>query len=102
MKKERRSFDREFKEMIVELYRSGKSAVEIAEEYDIGKDSVFRWNRLHKAGKTFTGNGRADMTDEQREILRLKKALREAELERDILKKAVNIFSKSDNKSFGS
>ena len=39
---------------------------------------------------------------EQREIVRLKKQLREAELERDILKKAISIFSKSDGKSSNS
>ena len=38
------------------------------------------------------------MTDEEREIERLKKELKEAQLERDILKKAVSIFSKSDRK----
>lgn len=42
------------------------------------------------------------MTAEQREIAQLKKALKEAEIERDILKKAVSIFSKSDNKYSGS
>jgi transposase len=38
------------------------------------------------------------MTDEQKEIARLKKELRDARLERDILKKAVSIFSKSDGR----
>ena len=38
------------------------------------------------------------MTDEQKEIARLNKELREAQLERDILKKAVSIFSKGDSK----
>jgi transposase len=34
----------------------------------------------------------------EKENLKLKKQLREAELERDILKKAIRIFSKSDGK----
>lgn len=38
------------------------------------------------------------MTDEQKENVKLKKELREAQLERDILKKAISIFSKGDNK----
>ena len=38
------------------------------------------------------------MTDQEREIDKLKKELREAKLERDILKKAVSIFSKGDSK----
>ena len=39
------------------------------------------------------------MTDEEKEIARLKAELKEAQLERDILKKAISIFSKSDKKS---
>jgi transposase len=38
------------------------------------------------------------MTEEQKEIARLKKELRDAQLERDILKKTVSIFSKNDCK----
>ena len=36
----------------------------------------------------------------EKEIARLKAALKDAQLERDILKKAISIFSKSDKKSF--
>jgi len=39
-----------------------------------------------------------NMTDEQKEIVRLRKKLRNAQEERDILKKAVRIFSKDDGK----
>jgi transposase len=39
------------------------------------------------------------MTDLERENASLKKALRDAKMERDILKKAVSIFSRSDGKS---
>jgi len=42
--------------------------------------------------------GNKTMTEEQKEISRLKKELRDAQLERDILKKAVSIFSRSDGK----
>ncbi len=38
------------------------------------------------------------MTDSQKENVRLKKALRESELECEILKKAVGIFSRRDGK----
>jgi len=39
------------------------------------------------------------MTELEREVARLKKELRDAKMERDILKKAISIFSKSDGKS---
>ena len=54
------------------------------------------------SGYSGTGAGsRAQVSQEQQEILRLKKELKQAELERDILKKAVGIFSRSDGKFFG-
>ncbi len=43
-----------------------------------------------------------EISDVQRENLQLKKELREAQLERDILKKAVGIFSRGDTKSTNS
>lgn len=103
-KRERRSFDKAFKLMVVELYKNGKSSTEIGRELDIPADMVRRWNREYSASgeSSFTGNGKPILTPEQKEIAELKKALKEAQIERDILKKAVSIFSKSDNKYSGS
>ena len=39
------------------------------------------------------------MTDQEREIARGERELRDAKMERDILKKAISIFSRSDGKS---
>lgn len=90
--------------MVVELHRSGKSSREIGRDLDLPADMVRRWSREHAATgeSSFAGNGKAIMTPEQKEIAELKKALKEAEIERDILKKAVGIFSKSDHKYSGS
>jgi len=54
---------------------------------------LYRWRKEQKNyGKnSFPGRGNPKMTDEQKEIARLKKQLKEAELERDILKKAIGI-----------
>jgi transposase len=42
----------------------------------------------------FPGNGNEALTLEQKRIKELEKALRDTEMERDILKKAVGIFSR--------
>lgn len=39
------------------------------------------------------------MTDQKREIDRLEKALKDAQFETEIFKKAISIFSKSDKKN---
>lgn len=100
MKRERRSFDKEFKVMTVNLCLSGKSAKQVAEELDISSGLVRRWKREYEQLQegSFSGRGNANMTSEQKEIAKLKKELKEAQLERDILKKAVSIFSKGDSK----
>lgn len=102
MKKQRRQYDRAFKVMAVELCLSGKPASEVAEELGIRADLLSRWKREYQQRKqgSFSGHGKPALTPGQEEIARLKKQLREAEIERDILKKAVSIFSKSDGKSF--
>lgn len=100
MKRERRHFDKEFKLMVVNLCLAGKATREVADELGITVDLVNRWRREHHQYRegSFSGHGNVNMTDEQKEIARLKKELREAQLESEILKKAVSIFSKRDNK----
>ena len=104
MKKERRHYDREFKKMTVELVESGKTTKEVAEDLGITQDLARRWRREFQVNQSgcFSGNGNANLTPEQKEIAQLKRELREANIERDILKKAVSIFSKSDGKFMNS
>jgi transposase len=103
-KKERRGYDKAFKLMAVELHRSGKTAVAVAKELGIDVGMLRRWTREHSEHDTrsFPGNGKQDLTAEQQEIQALKKALHESEMENRILKKAVSIFSREDNKYSGS
>ena len=100
MKRERRGYNKEFKLMAVELFESGKSAKEIALDLDIRPELVRRWKREYGKYKegSFSGHGNINLTDAQKENVQLKKALRELQLECEILKKAVGIFSRRDGK----
>ena len=91
----RKRYDNDFKLMIVELVNSGQSAKSVSQEYSVDYNNVVRWRREYKA-KSGDFNKKRERSPEELEIKRLKKALRDAEEERDILKKAVSIFSKSD------
>ena len=98
--KTRRKYDREFKQMVVELSYNREDLSALASELDIRSDLIYRWRReaaKHQAA-SFPGQGNKTLTEEQKEIARLKKELRDAQIERDILKKAVSIFSKNDGK----
>lgn len=69
----------------------------VAQELSISRETLKRWKQEFNAGR-FNGDDPVGKlkTAEQEEIVKLKKALYESNLERDILKKAVSIFSKSD------
>ena len=86
--------------MAVNLCLSGKTTREVADELGIRLELVARWKREHQHYKegSFSGHGNPNMTAEEKEIARLKKELKDAQIERDILKKAISIFSKGDNK----
>jgi len=98
--KARRKYDREFKQMAVELSQHREDISKLAEELDIKPNLLYRWRREARRaqGGAFPGHGNPKLSEEQKEIARLKKELRETKLERDILKKAVSIFSRSDGK----
>ena len=101
MKKIRRKFSKEQKlEIVKQSLAPDVSIKSLAERFDISANAIYNWrSKYYKyAENSFSGQGNKTMTDEQQEIARLKKELREAQLERDILKKAASIFSKKDSK----
>ena len=102
--KKRRVFDEAFKRMAVDLSHAKGSVQEAARELGrfagaIDSSRITKWRHTHKStGQSATTT--SGLSQEQQLIRRLQKELREAELERDILKKAVSIFSRGDRKSF--
>lgn len=97
MRKERTHYSRDFKIKAVELSNQRGSLTDVASELGISRDTLKRWKKDFKIGKFDSINGNVKVrSKEEEEILRLKKELYEIKLERDILKKAVSIFSKSN------
>ena len=91
----RRTYDNDFKVMLVELLKSGQRAKGLSEEYSINDSTIRRWRREYES-KSGDFTKRQELSLEDKEIKRLKKELSNVEEERDILKKAVSIFSTSD------
>jgi len=105
MSKIRRKYSKEQKLEIVKLsLEEDQSVTELADRFDISANAIYNWRSkyLKDHEDAFPGKGNKLLNDDQKEIERLKKELREAQLERDILKKAVSIFSKTDRKFFNS
>jgi transposase len=104
MAKPRKTYDRSFKLNAVELSYQRENIKELAEELGIRVELLYRWRAefASRPEASFPGNGKAARNEEEKEIDRLKRELAEMRLERDILKKAIGIFSKSDGRSFNS
>jgi transposase len=97
----RQVFDQAFKQMAVELSYAKGSVKVAAAELGIDPGRLSKWRQIGQDGNV-AASEKPGLTAEQLEIKRLQKELKEAQLERDILKKAVGIFSKSDGKYFNS
>ncbi|WP_419802820.1 transposase [Mucilaginibacter sp.] len=82
----KRVYDVEFKKMAVELSDAKGSVKEAAEELDIDPGRISNWRNHYKSAHTSTASI-SNLSAEQKEIRRLQKELREAQQERDILKK---------------
>ena len=92
-------FDKEFKIEAVRLASEpGNTQSEIERDLGISQGIISRWKReLRKDGdQAFPGKGRLKPDDD--ELRRLKRENERLRRERDILKKAVAIFSEDPNR----
>ena len=98
MKTEKRYFSKDYKLKAVSLCEQRGSVTPVAIELGLRASMLSRWKREYSQDhtKAFIGGGNSKKKTEPNELAILKKKLRETELERDILKKAVGIFSKND------
>ena len=98
-----RRFTKEFKiESVQHALASDKSVSQVSRDLGIHENVLRRWIKEYHQDpeQSFPGHGKLKDSDE--EMRQLKKRLADAELERDILKKALAIFSKGNDKNTGS
>jgi transposase len=92
VKSRRRKYDAEFKKEVIKMIESGRSVPEVAQSLGIGNNLVYYWVKQAKK-KGAIPQGKPDMVfDEDKAALQ--KRIKELEMERDILKKALGIFSR--------
>ena len=89
-----RTYDKEFKISALELHNNGKSGSDICRDLGIPISTFWSWlkKRDTEGAKSFTGSGNVKPSNE--ETLKLKRELEDVKMERDILKKALAIFSR--------
>ena len=94
-KRERRSFNKEFKKEVARLVtEGGRQVSEVARDLDIHPNIIHRWKREYLENTAHAFPGKGHMKPEEEEMRKLKKTLADVTEERDILKKALAIFSK--------
>lgn len=97
---ERRQFTKEFKlDSVQYALASDKTVSEVARDLGIKENNLRRWIKEYEQDPehSFPGNGKIKEPEEENRQLR--KRLADAEMERDILKKALAIFSKESHRS---
>ena len=96
MQKTQRTFTKEFKLEAVQLVKtSNKPLAQIARDLGIADSTLHHWRQLftEHGEQAFPGSGH--QTAQEEEIRRLKREVEILRQERDILKKALGIFSRS-------
>ena len=97
--KRRRKYDQQFKDEAVRLLiRGDKTLKEVAENLGVERSCLARWRNKYLKGDTGEGEKPMDAgqnaSELEKENRRLRKELAEAVQHREILKKAVGIFSR--------
>ena len=92
-RRKRRKFTEQFKADAVRLVTNGKTIAEVKAQFDLTETALREWVRRAEAD---AGKAAPDAltTAERAELIELRKRLKRAEMERDILKKATAFFAK--------
>lgn len=80
-----RKYDEEFKREAVKKIHDGQSVASVARELGCAESLLHKWKR----------DAVEASSDSEKEVIALRRKLREVEMERDILKKAALIFGRS-------
>jgi transposase len=95
MQKTQRTFTREFKMEAVQLVQTSKKPLaQIARDLGIADSTLHHWRKLfsEQGEQAFPGSGH--QTPQEEEIRQLKRENELLRQERDVLKKAIGIFSR--------
>ena len=100
---EQRYFTKEFKIEAVRLMNEGKRSVgDIARDLDIHPNQLHQWRRKYRADSEQAFPGKGHLRSPEEEIRRLQRENEDLREEKEILKKALAIFTKSPKRNISS
>ncbi len=89
----KKRFDEDFKKQLVKIYNQGNhSYMSLSEEYGVSAPTIRTWVIRYNDTKSF--NLDDNRTDEEKELIELRKRLKQLEMENDILKQAALLLGK--------
>jgi transposase len=89
-----------FREQIVELVRAGRKPSDLAREFGCHVTSILGWVRAMESAHTDKTSTSTHLNaDERKELVELRRKLRQVQLERDILAKATAWFAGKSEKT---
>ena len=95
MEKKRNQYTREYKVEAVRLMvEEGRPISELSRELGTAQSLLHRWKKKFEEGKIDPFPGKGCSSSEDEELRQLRRENNRLRMERDILKKAVAIFSK--------
>ena len=92
MVRKNRPYAPEFRRQMIELVRCGRSPESLAKEFEPTAQAIRNW--VAQAERDAGGRDDGVTTQEREEINRLRREVRQLELERDILSKAAAWFAR--------
>ncbi len=95
--KKRRKYDADFKQEVLTMILNGRSVLDISQSLGIGAGLIHKWkSRSNPPSSPLKANSPTLENISYAEHEKLKAKVRQLEQERDILKKALGIFSRGD------
>ena len=82
----RRQYDVEFKSSAVQMVLNGRSVVDVSRSLGINENLLRQWKAAHESQQPLSA---------RTEVEELKRYIRQLELEREVVKKALPIFSRT-------
>ena len=82
----RRQYDAEFKSSAVHMVMNGRSVVDVSRSLGINENLLRKWKAAHESQQPLSATT---------ELEELRRYVRQLELEREVLKKALSIFSRA-------
>ncbi len=96
--KQRKVYDREFKENAVKLSYERDNLSQFASELGISVKQLYSWRSQYKlkGSESFPGNGNTAVNEDAKALAQIKKEYARLQQEHEVLKKAMGIISRSD------